>query len=88
MEITVEDVEGKDIWRLWHIDDLYKTHLGTVSHTMGEKALIHTVKELEDRWSCTSKNLMYNTQTYIDYDIVYSDGFVPYLKIIDKEDEE
>ena len=88
IEIIVEEIPENAYWKLWHVDDHYKTHLGSVSYAMGAKELIYAVKELEDRWSSESKNLMHNSQVFLDNHVVYSDAPVPYIQMSLDEEEE
>ena len=81
MNITIEDVPDKKVWKIWEYDDQYKTHIGTVSYTMGGEFLIHTVKEMKERWTSETKNLLHNNLVLMDNSVVYSDGPIPYIEI-------
>ena len=86
MNVIVEDVPEHTMWKIWYVDSTHKNNIGYVSYKMGAEELIYTVKELEDRWSSETKNLMYNTIVYMDNHTVYSDYPVPYI-YIEKEEE-
>ena len=88
MEIVVDNIIEKHHWELWQVDKDYKTHLGTVNHSLGIKYMMATLKELEDRWSCDTKNLMYNSMTFMDHDQVSSDHYIPYIDITINDDKE